>query len=80
LTFRFWQAGGGFDRNVRDMNAFCKEIRYIHLNPVRRGLVAKPEDWPWSSVRWWMGRRDELVSCDPPPHGRTLWETWRGFM
>jgi len=26
-------------------------IRYIHGNPVARGLVAKPEDWPWSSFR-----------------------------
>jgi hypothetical protein len=24
-------------------------IRYIHSNPVKRGLVAKPEEWPWSS-------------------------------
>jgi putative transposase len=28
-----------------------EKIRYIHLNPVRRGLVEKPEDWPWSSYR-----------------------------
>ena len=26
-------------------------LRYIHRNPVRRGLVAKPEDWRWSSYR-----------------------------
>lgn len=25
-------------------------IRYIHLNPVRAGLVEKPQDWPWSSL------------------------------
>lgn len=25
-------------------------IRYIHLNPVRAGLVTKAEDWPWSSL------------------------------
>lgn len=24
-------------------------IRYIHMNPVRADLVARPEDWPWSS-------------------------------
>jgi len=23
----------------------------VHRNPVVRGLVAKPEDWPWSSFR-----------------------------
>jgi hypothetical protein len=26
-------------------------ISYIHRNPVKRGLVAKPEDWAWSSYR-----------------------------
>jgi hypothetical protein len=26
-------------------------IRYIHRNPVKRGLVEKPEDWSWSSFR-----------------------------
>lgn len=25
-------------------------IRYIHMNPVKAGLVKKPEDWPWSSL------------------------------
>lgn len=27
-----------------------QETEYIHLNPVRRGLVARPEDWFWSSA------------------------------
>ena len=26
-------------------------MRYIHRNPVRRGLVAQPQDWKWSSYR-----------------------------
>lgn len=52
---RFWQKGGGFDRNVRDRAEFIKEVRYIHRNPVKRGLVEKPEDWKWSSARWWLG-------------------------
>jgi putative transposase len=28
-----------------------EKLRYMHLNPVRRGLVLKPEDWLWSSFR-----------------------------
>ena len=28
---------------------FVEKLRYIHRNPVERGLAAKPEDWPWSS-------------------------------
>ncbi|MFO0860076.1 MAG: transposase [Phycisphaerales bacterium] len=63
---RFWQPGGGFDRNVRDHPEFMKEVRYVHRHPVERGLVDRPEQWEWSSVRWWMGERDGRP-CDPPP-------------
>jgi len=31
--------------------------RYIHLNPVKAGLVSRPEDWPYSNYREWIGRR-----------------------
>jgi putative transposase len=76
---RFWQKGGGFDRNVRDEYEFAREVRYIHRNPVERGLVHKPEDWPWSSVRWWMGRREGEFECDPPPGGTDAWAHWKAF-
>lgn len=52
---RFWQAGGGFDRNVRDQAEFLRELLYIHNNPVTRGLVFRPGDWIWSSARWYLG-------------------------
>jgi REP element-mobilizing transposase RayT len=29
--------------------------RYIHRNPVKAGLVAKPEDWAYSNYREWIG-------------------------
>ena len=45
---RFWQKGGGFDRNVRDDAEFSREVRYVHHNPVERALVTRPEDWTWS--------------------------------
>ena len=31
--------------------------RYIHLNPVRAGLVARPEQWPYSNYLEWLERR-----------------------
>ena len=79
-TVRFWQKGGGFDRNVRTEAAFCREVRYIHRNPVQRGLVAKPEDWSWSSVHWWMNKTSEERGCDPPPGTHAAWDRWRGFL
>src|SRR4051812_34587669 len=40
-----------YDRNVRDHQEFVEKLGYIHRNPVKRGLVNKPEDWRWSSFR-----------------------------
>jgi putative transposase len=30
---------------------FTEKLRYMHRNPVKRGLVEKPENWQWSSFR-----------------------------
>jgi hypothetical protein len=30
-------------------------VEYIHLNPVRAGLVKRAEEWQWSSVHDYMG-------------------------
>jgi len=39
---------------------------YVEMNPVRAGLVAKPEDWPHSSYQVYaFGRPDPLVTVDP---------------
>ena len=46
----FWQARY-YDFNVWSEKKFVEKLRYIHRNPVKRGLVARPEDWPWSSFR-----------------------------
>ena len=47
---RFWQARY-YDLNVRDHEQFVEKLQYIHRNPVKRGLVGRPEDWKWSSFR-----------------------------
>lgn len=50
VSHRFWQRGGGYDRNVTEPQTVWKEIEYIHANPVRRGLCQRPSDWSWSSA------------------------------
>ena len=45
---RFWQRRY-YDFNVRSESKTVEKLRYMHRNPVSRGLVEKPEDWPWSS-------------------------------
>jgi len=53
-AFRFWQEGPGYDRNLTTPKAVRASIDYIHLNPVRRGLVDEPARWRWSSCRWYI--------------------------
>lgn len=41
-------------------------VRYIHLNPVRAKLVAKPDDWPWSGHHAYLGLgASELIDGGP---------------
>ena len=47
---KFWQ-GRYYDSSVRGEKDRSAVVRYIHRNPVARGLVGEPEDWPWSSFR-----------------------------
>jgi putative transposase len=49
--FRFWMAGGGYDKNICHSRVAWAEVRYINNNPVRRGLVQSPDEWDYSSAR-----------------------------
>jgi putative transposase len=50
LTGRpFWQEES-YDRVVRDDTEFCRIAEYIEMNPVTAGIVATPEEFPWSSA------------------------------
>lgn len=44
-----------FDRDLRTVREYQEKVEYIHLNPVKAGLVDRPEDWPWSSVHDYVG-------------------------
>jgi putative transposase len=46
----FWQRRF-YDFNVRTERKRVEKLRYLHRNPVDRGLVRNPEDWEWSSFR-----------------------------
>jgi len=39
------------DFNVYSEGKRQEKLNYIHLNPVRRGLVTDPHQWPWSSYQ-----------------------------
>jgi len=65
-VFRFWQAGGGYDRNIVSYATLMQMIEYIHANPVKRGLVERAADWPWSSALWYE-RQEGVLKIDPIP-------------
>jgi len=62
--YRFWQDGGGYDRNLVRERVVRNTIEYIHHNPIRRGLVNQPEDWEWSSCRAWMGIENVPIAIE----------------
>jgi REP element-mobilizing transposase RayT len=39
-----------WDRYIRDRGHFEKVVEYIHMNPVKAGLVREAEEWRWSSA------------------------------
>src|SRR5262249_8435918 len=49
-TGPFWQPDY-FDRAIRDERHFLRAIQYIHETPVKAGLAAVPEDYPYSSAK-----------------------------
>ncbi|OHB55619.1 MAG: hypothetical protein A2Y07_09690 [Planctomycetes bacterium GWF2_50_10] len=42
---RFWE------HHIRGEVDLARHIDYIHTNPIKHGLVEKPEDWPWSTYK-----------------------------
>lgn len=47
---------GRYKALLLDADAYLLElVRYVHLNPVRAGIVAVPEDHPWSGHRGYLG-------------------------
>lgn len=49
-------------------------IEYLHANAVHRGLVAKAEDWKWSSARWFGGMGPVKIEIDRQVLGELYWE------
>jgi len=68
----FWQRGGGYDRNITEPVTLEKMIEYIHMNPVRKELVVRPEDWTWSSAGWFLDSSNNVLEPDRIPPEWTI--------
>jgi putative transposase len=66
---RFWQHRF-YDFNVWSERKRIEKLRYIHRNPVTRGLVDAPDQWPWSSFRFYAYQ-------EPGPVRVEDWSVWR---
>jgi len=63
-VLRFWQAGGGYDRNLWSPRPIWNMIDYIHANPVRAGLCKRAVDWRWSSAAAYILDINEPLEID----------------
>ncbi len=79
---------GRFKGILVDKDEYCKELsRYIHLNPVRVGMVKAPLEYPWSSYRYFVGRdkkpkwlTTEFVLGDFGGEGRRGFRKYREYV
>ncbi len=61
---QFWQRRF-YDFNVWSRKKKVEKLNYMHMNPVKRGLVEDPKDWPWSSYAFYQRRGEILIGIDP---------------
>ena len=53
--YQFWQEGN-HPQQIFSWKMLRQKVNYIHFNPVKRGLVSKPDDWFYSSARNFTGK------------------------
>ena len=53
-----------YDFNVWSEKKKIEKLRYMHRNPVKRGLVKAPEDWVWSSFRHYLTGEEGIVEIE----------------
>jgi REP element-mobilizing transposase RayT len=75
-----WQARF-YDFNIWSDKKRAENLRYMHRNPVQRGLVREPEEWRWSSFRYYaFGERGPVLVNEQRPavlriKGKTVLQT-----
>jgi len=68
-----WQ--GRFASYVMDEPYALAAARYVEMNPVRAGLVKRPQDYPWSSAAAHIsGTEDALLTVSPLRKMKKNWE------
>jgi REP element-mobilizing transposase RayT len=63
LSHLVWQGDGFYNHACRSDREVLEAVEYVHDNPVRKGLIALPEQWPFSSAH-------------PDRRGMLDWDWW----
>ena len=63
----------GYDFNIHEERALRTKLDYCHKNPVTRGLVKRPEDWPWSSFRFYDSGDASVLAMDWDGRWPIIW-------
>ena len=63
VSKHFWQKRY-YDFNLWSEAKRIEKLRYMHRNPVKRGLAEKPEDWAWSSFRHYATGLEGVVEIE----------------
>ncbi len=58
-----WKSGF-HPKAIMNHKMFEQKLNYIHHNPVRKGLVQRPEDWWYSSAGFFEGHKDMSLQID----------------
>jgi putative transposase len=58
-----WQARF-YDHALRTVQEYHDCLRYLHYNPVQRGLVSRAEEWKWSSIHSYGGPQKPVLPVD----------------
>jgi putative transposase len=53
-----------YDFNVVTEDKLREKLNYMHWNPMKRGLVDRPEDWSWSSCYYYQTGQQRGVTVD----------------
>jgi len=53
-----------YDFNVWSEDKRVEKLRYMHRNPVKRGLVERPEGWLWSSFRHYASGAEGAIQIE----------------
>jgi REP element-mobilizing transposase RayT len=61
---QLWQEGSHPQAILGD-EMMLQKLDYLHNNPVKRGLVASPEHWRYSSAHEWLPGSTPVLRCDP---------------